>query len=553
MGVVVALVTGIAAATFWGSLGYFRSEELVKANARLSLYRNTVLAELNRFGHLPFVLSRDLHVITAAAGGDKAPLNLRLRAFADRSGLDAIYLMDAAGLTTAASNADRPGSFVGEDYSFRPYVSAALAGRQGWFYGIGATTGLPGYFLADAVAGEYGETIGVIAIKIDLAGLQASWRAAGERVLLANEDGVVILSSAPEWLYRTLSPLSAAQRAAIDQTRQFPGQPLEPLDWPSSGHLVAKGLPHDWSLHYMADTERATIRSLLVTGSMVLAAGLALILVQSLRTKRVTAALRRSEEKEAALREANARLAVEIDERRLAERRLKRTQDELERAGRLAALGKLAASVTHELGQPIAAMRNHLAAAEIQGGRSKVTERLQGLVDRMEGITRQLKFFARKGQEDFAPVDLRSAMQAALDLMAPNLEARGAQVGRDWPDAPVMLQGNRLRIEQVMTNLLRNALDACDDADPPRITTTIGANAAGVWFSVSDNGHGLGAQSLRDLTEPFVTTRDSGQGMGLGLAISAAIVEDHRGTLAAQNRPDGGAEFRVAFPKEMDE
>lgn len=554
------VVAVIATATYWLSFQYFQSDEQRRASARLSLYRSTVLAELERFSHLTYVLARDPYVIDTASGGDTGALNSRLRAFAGRAGLDAIYLMSVSGVTRAASNAGEPGSFVGQDYSFRPYFKDALRGVQGRFYGIGATTGLPGYFYADAVHDARDALRGVIAIKLDLSVLQDSWREAGEQVVLANGDGVVLLSSNPDWLYRALDPLAPAQRAGIVATRQFPGQDLAPLDWqrPTPGRAVLAGdsvlhlsvgdLPHGWSLHYFASDDAAVTRAWLLTGSVVLAAGLMIILFQIQRAQRITAALRRSEGEEAALRLANERLAVEIDERRTAERRLQRTQGELERAGRLAALGQLAASVTHELGQPISAMRNHLAAAEIQSGQSVLTDRLQGLVERMEGITRQLKFFARKGRDQFEPLDLRAAMQAVLELMAPNLSARDVTVRTDWPDRPVELACNRLRIEQVMTNLLRNALDAMQDQDRPQVDIAIGSDPGTVWFSVADNGHGFGSRAFAELAEPFATTRESGQGMGLGLAISTVIVEDHQGRISAENRDGGGALIRVTFP-----
>lgn len=559
------LVAVIATATYWLSFQYFQSDEQTRASARLSLYRSTVLAELERFSHLTYVLARDPYVIDTAAGGDTDALNARLRSFAARAGLDAIYLMEVSGVTRAASNAGEPGSFVGQDYSFRPYFKDAQKGVQGRFYGIGATTGLPGYFYADAVYGQLEELLGVVAIKLDLSVLQDRWREAGEQVILANGDGVVLLSSNPDWLYRVLDPLTPAQRERIVAARQFPGQDLAPLDWQRSGagrailngenllHLSVGDLPHGWSLHYFANDDAAVTRSWLLTGSVVLAAGLAIILFQIQRAQRITAALRRSEQEEAALRLANERLAVEIDERRTAERRLQRTQGELERAGRLAALGQLAASVTHELGQPISAMRNHLAAAEIQSGQSVLTDRLQGLVERMEGITRQLKFFARKGRDKFEPVDLREAMQAVLELMAPNLSARDVAVRTDWPEEPVTLVCNRLRIEQVMTNLLRNALDAMQDQDRPAIDIAIGSDPDAVWFTVADNGHGFGARAFAELSEPFATTRESGQGMGLGLAISTVIVEDHQGRMVAENRDGGGALIRVSFPREQAE
>ncbi len=307
-------------------------------------------------------------------------------------------------------------------------------------------------------------------------------------------------------------------------------------------------------LHYFASDDRAVARTWLVTALLVSAAGVLLILFQYQRSQRVTAALARSEKEEAKLRQANELLAVEIEDRRTAERRLKRTQDELERASRLAALGRLAASVTHELGQPIAAMRNHLVATELSGqGPSALTGKIGGLVDRMEGITRQLKFFATSETEPFELVDLSDAVRTAAGLIEPNLSAANARLMLDLPTTPVRVWGSRLRIEQVITNLLRNAVDASEDSTPPLLRVQVGSDDSDTWFEVEDNGHGLGAATLADLQEPFVTTRESGRGMGLGLAISAGIVNDHGGTMSARNIASGGAVFRVSFPKPQPE
>lgn len=555
----------VAIGIFWVSRAYFQSEELSKAEGRLSLYESTVSAEFERFSHLTYVLARDPFVIDTAINGDTSTLNPRLAEFAQRAGLDAIYLMDTTGLTIAASNFDTDASFVGQNYGFRPYFQVALSGEQGRFYAIGSTTGIPGYFIADAVTDAGGNTVGVVAIKIELFQLEQSWKQSGEHLFLANHDGVILLSSDPSWRYKTTATLSEDQRRDIEVARQFSGQPLVPLDWRMltadraevNGaewlHLTSETLPHGWRLHYFASDDRAVSRSWLVTAIAVALAALAFIFFQTQRARRVGAALARSERNEAELRQANERLAVEIDERITAERRLKRTQNELERAGRLAALGQLAASVTHELGQPIAAMKNHLAAAEIQSGTTKLTDRLQGLVDRMEGITRQLKFFARQGKDNFEPVDLRDAMQAALDLVDPNISLRKVTVHRIGADETVPLTCNKLRIEQVMTNLLRNALDAVEDTPSPEIAVSFGQSHQNVWFSVADNGHGLGGRTLSDLSEPFTTTRESGQGMGLGLAISAAIVNDHNGHMTAMDNPDGGTVFTVSFPTGTDE
>jgi two-component system C4-dicarboxylate transport sensor histidine kinase DctB len=362
-----------------------------------------------------------------------------------------------------------------------------------------------------------------------------------------------------------MSALSPENRAAIRAARQFPGQPLELLDWQDLGgqrarisgaerlHLTSSGLPHGWRLHFFAKDTTAAARSWLVTAIVVLAAGLLLIIAQVQRARRISTALERSEREEAQLRDANARLAVEIEVRRTAEQRLQRTRDELERASRLAALGQLAASVTHELGQPIAAMRNQLAAAEIAGGgNGKLTGRLSGMVERMEGITRQLKFFARPGREEFTDVDLGAAAAAAQALVAPNAEDAGAKVTLARPERPVLVRGSRLRLEQVFTNLMRNGLDAAEGEDDPALAVTIGASDGEAWVEIRDNGHGLGDTTLAELQEPFVTTRASGRGMGLGLAISAGIVADHGGQMTARNRTSGGAVFRVSFPPAPD-
>ncbi|WP_306153401.1 ATP-binding protein [Roseovarius sp. MMSF_3281] len=553
----------VAIGVFWLSLSFFESEEEAKARGRLSLYHSTVRSELERFSHLTYVLARDTHVIDTANGGPTGRLDRRLAAFAAQSGLDAIYLMRPDGTTIAASNAGRPGTFVGQDYSFRPYFQAARDGTQGRFYGIGATTGLPGYFIADAVQDAKGALIGVIAIKLDLTNLEETWRAAGEQVFLANRDGIVLLSSDPAWRYRSLRDLTADQRARIAQNRQFPGQDLAPLGWQPRGdaraviggaeriHLSASVAPHDWVLHYFADDNAAVTRSWLLTGLVMLLAGAGFLVSQVRRTKRIGAALRRSEAEEAQLREANERLAVEIEERRTAERRLKRTQDELERASRLAALGQLAASVTHELGQPIAAMRNHLTAAEIGGQpAARIIPRITGIVDRMEGITRQLKFFARNDREEFGPVDLGAVVQAALALVEPNIAKVGATTSVDAPDRPVLVRGNQLRLEQVLTNVLRNAVDAVEDCATRRIEITLGQGDGTGWVEVRDTGHGLGQASLDKLQEPFVTTRESGRGMGLGLAISANIVKAHQGRFSADNLAQGGAMFRIEIPQQ---
>ncbi len=544
------------------SYDYFHTEELARAEGRLSLYQSTLQAELERFSHLTHVLAQDSFVGEALTEASTATLNIRLADFARRAGLDAIYLMNPDGHTVAASNYASANSFLGQNYGFRPYFQDALAGRQGRFYAIGATTGAPGYFIADPVRASDNSVHGVIAIKLDLTRLSESWRNSGENVLLADQSGVVLLASSADWQYRTLSELPDEALYQIETARQFPGQTLGPLDWQITGqrraeidgsdllHLTRGTGVHDWTLHYFATDDRALARAGLVTAvaMILLIAGIG---VQQLRrTRRIRLALFRAENEESKLRAANVRLAHEISERRTAERKLRRTQGELERTSRLAALGQVAASVTHELGQPIAAMRNHLTAAQMTNSTSSpLVGSITSLVDRMEGITRQLKFFARSGEDEFEPVDLVAALHAVLDLVEPNRAAIGADIATTLPRQPHLIRGNRLRVEQVLTNVLRNALDAVEDEEAPRVELSLTQTADEITCEIRDNGHGLGAATLADLQEPFMTTRESGRGMGLGLAISAQIVKEHGGILQARNgERRQGAVFSLTFP-----
>lgn len=563
---VLLSVCVLSIALFQGAFSYFKGQQIEKASARLSLYRTALESEINHFAHLPFLLSLDPVVAETLVDGDASALDHRLARFAQSAGLDAIYLMDHTGHTLSASNARGPSSFKGENYAYRPYFQAAQRGELGAFYGIGATTGKPGYFYAISVRNPRAEADGVIAIKADLAPLQNSWQASGERILLANADGVVLLASEPGWRYRVLQALTPDQRTRIAASRQFGNEPLDPLRWSVNEaattadidgttflYLRTADLPNSWTLHFLEPLDLARRSAWLTTGGFVMLAMVSLLAVQFTRARRVRAALRRSEHQEAQLRHANEKLAVEVEERRAAERSLQKTQADLERAGRLAALGQLASSVTHELGQPIAAMRNQLVAAEMTQGATPLNDKMQSLVARMENITRQLKFFSRKGRDQFERLDLRDVLSAARDLMAPNIAQLGAEVLVAGPETPLVMMGNRTRLEQVATNILRNALDAVEGQALREIDITLGSSEGNVWFSVADTGHGLGDKSYDDLREPFATTRESGRGMGLGLTISAGIVSDHGGTITAENRPGGGAVFRVSLPQQPED
>ena len=216
----------------------------------------------------------------------------------------------------------------------------------------------------------------------------------------------------------------------------------------------------------------------------------------------------------------------------------------------------MSAAVSHELNQPLAAMKTYLAGARLLLNRNRQDEalssfgRIDDLIERMGAITRQLKSYARKGQEAFSPVDMGAALASSLSMMEPQLRQRQVQISRILPDNPVMVMGDRMRIEQVMVNLLRNALDATKSERNPQVDIILSAGETAT-LTVRDNGPGI--EDLDALFEPFYTTKQPGDGVGLGLAISSGIVNDLGGRLMARNGQNGGAVFEMQLPILADE
>lgn len=563
--VIVAIVLSILAMSFiyFASYAYFKTEELQKLEARVSLYRSTLVNALERYQFLPFILSKDSYVIEGAAGQGRQGLNLRLKTFAQQQGLEAIYLMNEKGITVASSNFDQSLNFIGQDYSFRPYFKTALDGSEGTFFGIGATTSRPGYFIARPVYGNNNKALGVIAIKLGLTELQETWRNSGENIFVSNKQGVIVLSSSKELLYKTLNPLDDDSRKEILAGRQFSNRPLTPLDWKKNdeNEVVLGGKPfmhvsspvskRAWHLHFLATENRVQERALFAVIMCAIALSIWMTIFATIRSKRIRIALEASQKDRQSLLKVNESLEQEIDERRMAEARLEKAQEDLAQASKLAALGQLSASVTHELGQPIAAMRNYLVAYEFDSepaDQISTIERLNAIVLRMENITKQLRFFAEPGNDKLEKLDLRDILKGAKDIIAHNLSSSGVELKTQLSDAPIVIEGNRLRLEQVLINLISNSIAAMEKSTIKKLTILMEAKAGVATLGVKDTGCGVANRTIEELQEPFHTTRESGQGMGLGLAISAAIIKEHQGTLRVKGSDSGGAYFSLVLP-----
>ena len=598
-----ALVMGVAYATYRISQQMGLADLQVTGRHRLELDAASLEREIGKYAYFPATLGLERDVIDLL-NAQRDPrllnkVNLYLERLNARAGTLSIYVLNREGKVLAASNFRRPDSFLGEDLAFRPYFRDALNTGHGRFFGIGTTHGEPGYYLSSVLA-DGNEQLGVAVVKVSLEQLEKSWATVEAPVFVADENGVLILSSVPEWKFTLLRPVDELTRSAFDRSQQYNRRALQPLGvseirrlgdgmrlvrlapneasasaavYPISGLFLAQTQPlpgTPWTLtvfsHIEPVAEISTVRAAVAGISALLLGLLAMLFNDRRRHLRERLAAREAlqkaydelelkvEERTADLSAANQQLQEEVVERARAERTLREAQDELIQAGKLAVIGQLSAGIAHELNQPLAALRTlssnairFLERGDEATARSNL-ERVAQLVNRMGQITGHLKVFAHKSSGAPRPVDVRAVVNHAIGILGQRLRVGGARVVLDFPPAPLWARCDANRLEQVMVNLLGNALDAMANLDQPRIEVHGAAHGAVVRIEVRDYGSGLSAEAQSRLFEPFYTTKEAGVGLGLGLAISAGIGSDYGGTLAGANHPAGGALFTLELP-----
>ncbi len=558
----------LAAAVLAADWAEERSRERSDAGARerLTLYRETILRELEKYRYLPYIVARDpraVGVLSDPAETDAA--NRFLKDLAATTGADALYVMDGKGLTVAASNFDTANSFMGRNYAFRPYFQAALDGEEGRFFAVGATTGEPGFFFARSTPSGV-QPRGVVVVKVDMDRLERNWREGGETVIVTDVHGVVFLGTRDDWRYASIAPLDDMVVAAIRSDRQYGGERLQSLqEGPAHAtDLTIEGTAYrqarlrvgllDWSIHYFTPlTEVRAPRGTVWAAAfaLILVYAVALLFLRSRRLGRVTAGLRQDA---AGLRDLNRRLVDEVEERRRVERELRETQADLARASRLAAVGQMSAAVAHELNQPLAALGMFVSGARLYHQRGEAAEVLENLDEidalrlRMASLTQELKRFARPGESRIETVDLRECLKTSAKLVRPRIEETGVALQLHITSADLLATTAPLRVEQVLVNLIRNAIDACQGEPEPRVEARAWSEGTTAMIEVADNGAGIPEDLRERIFEPFFTTKPAAAGLGLGLAISARIVEDLGGGLSVREGRSGGACFVLSLP-----
>ena len=523
------------------------------ADVRLALYSANLISELQRNSIVPQLLARDPALIGALNSGDFAQSSARLLSFVDEIGAASLVLMDTDGRIVAATNRER----LGENQRSQSSFVDALRSNVTVFTVDERDEG--GFsFTYSRRVDDSGLGVGVVSVEVDLAKLERSWAGISDAVMVLDSEGRAILATEPRWRGRLeadaldlLEPQTAIERTL----RGTPDWSALPID----AYLRGDGVMRQevrvqfqgWRIvsftTFQSVRERVnSILALEIMGFAILLAGLFWIL-----SRRSNVAARMFQLESAELRQLNRRLQREIAERKKAEKDLEVAEQTVAQTSKLAALGEMSAAVSHELNQPLAAMKTYLAGARLLIARERPDEavvavqRIDGLIERMAAITKQLKSYARKGKDSLEPVDIKDAVLSSLSMMEPQLRQRQVIITRTLPDQPVMIYGDRMRLEQVIINLLRNALDATKMALEPSVEILL-VQGDVARLSVRDNGSGI--EDLDELFEPFYTTKQAGDGTGLGLAISSGIVNDFGGRLTARNSDKGGAVFEVELP-----
>ena len=577
----IIALTVVAALGAW-FVSYRAAHQQLEAQLvqTLILTSRNITSEIDRFRYLPKVIGEDerirslIDTPTDDASRDRA--ERYLETVARETGASYLYLLDDTGLALAASNWQEPTAFTGNNYGFRPYFLEAMARGSGRIYAIGVTTGLPGYFLAERISLVSGRTAVVVA-KVELSSLERAWRDADAAIAIADGDGIVFLAGPLAWKHRSLQPLSADTVARVSSLRTYEGVDLSasvPMfetatersgpptqisfrPFGNSQLMAMQAVPGErWTMLAALDSKRllATARfwTTIAGLSGLLLAGITHLLLQ--RQQLAQLRLDQQETLERKVAERTRDLAREIQTRVQTEAALRKAQEGLVHAEKMVALGRMSAAIVHEISQPLAAMDNTIASAELHAGRGD-TERLEGrlvaargLVDRMRRIVTQLRAFSRRDAHVLEAVDCDACIRNALELAAPRLAAMGvtAKLCTQGTNQPV--QAVSLKLEQILLNLVLNALDALEGQKEPQLSICRATGVNQLTISVTDNGQGIEPGLLEQVKEPFFTTRQTGEGLGLGLAISSAMAQEFGGAVSLQPASGGGVVATLSLP-----
>ncbi|NDO81746.1 two-component sensor histidine kinase [Citrobacter sp. NCU1] len=553
---------------------------------RLEMYKSTLYSTIDQYYILPYMLSMDNIIkqsMDPSNDNVSERLNKHVEYFNTQLKTAAIFILNAQGKTIASSNWKEPGSYVGQDYSYRPYYKQAMMGLNGRFYGIGSTTNTPGFFLSTGIRHE-GKIVGVVVVKISLNDIENVWAEGPENIIVSDEHSIIFLSSKSQWRMRTLEPLPSQIKEKLQLTRQYSLNNLLPADYypcfKFNDFIFLKEKSNQFCLLPRFYTQQIPIPefnwkmtiivpldnlywtlaiSLVITLILYL---LVLVIIkywrmrshaQQLLTQANETLEMQVKERTYALESMNQKLLQEMKERSQAEHIIQLTRSELAESNKLAALGQMATEIAHEQNQPLAAIHALTDNARTMLAKKMYSQTDQNLkyiisvVERMTQLMSELKTFASRHRVPKGSADVIKVMYSAVALLNHSMEKNNLERRIKTPSSPLFVGCDELGLEQIFSNLITNALDAMEDQQSKRLDISIYKTDHNVIITLKDNGCGFSPQIIERIFEAFFTTKR--RGIGLGLAIVSEIVRNSNGTIHASNHPEGGAMITLSWPE----
>ncbi|GAN81611.1 sensor histidine kinase [Acidocella aminolytica] len=584
-GGVLAAVAVILVLWFGGSWGRQEAASAlrIQANSNAALDVAVLRSELGKQRSLPFILAQDPDILATLRHPDApsiAAMNHKLAILKGGTGSDVIYLLNRNATAIASSNWQSPTSFVGNNYAFRPYFEMAVKNGGAEYFALGNVSLQSGLYISRRIE-DHGVLLGVIVVKVEFKEVERVWRQSGADVYVTDPRGIVLLSSEPAWRFLTQSPLPSRQIAAIRASEQFGDAaltmlPFRPAATALGGDFVKYGRAlyltsqqavgsTPWQLHVLLPAQAvlaAGAYTSQLTGLGIVAPILLLLAImlywrwRSKRRVQEEAAARVELERRVALRTedlqlSNTRLVAEIEERQKIELDLQTARDELTQVNRLAMLGQVTAGLAHEVNQPVAAIRTYTDNAmvflsrEDTGAAQANLVMIAKLTEMIGSITGQLREFSRKATGAIGPTRVQDAIDSALLVVGIRARQQAVDLRADEADAELYVIANRVRLSQVLVNLLQNALEATEGRPRPMLHIGILPQTEEVQVTVTDNGPGISSEVMAALFTPFVTTKP--RGVGLGLVISKNIVDEFGGRLDVTSSPSEGTRFTLSL------
>ena len=543
------LVASFIVMTVYGVV-YEREAKILASEAKVEaqLQAAVLKSELEKQRSVPVILAMDADLVESVRNPSPQHsliISKKLETLRHATRGAVIYVIDEHGRTLSASNYAEPDTFVGQNFSFRQYFSGALKRGEAEQFALGSVSKHPGFYFSHRIEDGVGPS-GVVVVKVEFDEMEASWRGRSTRTFVTNSANQILLTSV------------SSQR-------------FQKLPQPSPG-MIATSLPASisgWTLTMYSSLNDALSSARAAALIAVLAEMLLAISLLWLSRRRKHIAERANAEARYRIRleqdvarrtqelsAVNNLLSKEISERQQAEGRLNELQADLVQANKLAQLGQITAGVAHEINQPLGAIRiladNCIALLGRKDAKaptliSKNLDNIVRLNERIGHITRELRAFSRrKSNRETGPISLRDSLNSAILLNQSRLRENKVKLIRDPFDPKLQVIGGRIRLEQVLVNLLQNAFEALDGSARPQIRISVTVEADWVLVRIIDNGPGLPPDVAKVLFTPFTTTKENG--LGLGLVIAHDIVRDLGGELNVESSKDG-ATFIVRLKK----